>query len=169
MTRSNLWEALDLIVRRIEGGQWGSWEVEMCAREALAQYHFDQNKAELSDGNTMHKSDHCTGCEMPQCLDAGSCQHPSVNPNCEKFDMGGENPVAVVDASDDGWFASILPDVSVKLGQLLYTRPQASAAVPEGFVLVPASLVEKARQAVFLEHMEEICDLLAASQPESGK
>lgn len=44
--------------------------------------------------------------------------------------MGGE-PVAVVDASDDGWFASILPDTSVKLGQLLYTRPQASAAVPD--------------------------------------
>ena len=29
-------------------------------------------------------------------------------------------PVAVVDASDDGYFAEILPDRDVKIGQLLY-------------------------------------------------
>lgn len=30
-------------------------------------------------------------------------------------------PVAVVDANDDGYWADILPDRSVKVGQLLYT------------------------------------------------
>jgi len=33
-------------------------------------------------------------------------------------------PVAVVDANDDGYWADILPDRSVKVGQLLYTTPQ---------------------------------------------
>jgi hypothetical protein len=33
-------------------------------------------------------------------------------------------PVAIVDANDDGYWAEILPDRSVKVGQLLYTTPQ---------------------------------------------
>jgi hypothetical protein len=33
-------------------------------------------------------------------------------------------PVAVVDANDEGYWADILPDRSVKVGQLLYTTPQ---------------------------------------------
>ena len=33
-------------------------------------------------------------------------------------------PVAQVDANDDGYWADILPDRSVKVGQLLYTAPQ---------------------------------------------
>jgi hypothetical protein len=33
-------------------------------------------------------------------------------------------PVAIVDANDDGYWADILPDRSVKVGQLLYTTPQ---------------------------------------------
>ena len=35
-----------------------------------------------------------------------------------------DEPVARVDANDDGYWADILPDRSVKVGQLLYTRPQ---------------------------------------------
>jgi len=32
-------------------------------------------------------------------------------------------PVAIVDANDDGYWADILPDRTVKVGQLLYTKP----------------------------------------------
>jgi hypothetical protein len=35
-----------------------------------------------------------------------------------------DKPVAIVDANDDGYWAEILPDRSVKVGQLLYTTPQ---------------------------------------------
>jgi len=42
-------------------------------------------------------------------------------------------PVAVVDANDDGYFAEILPDRSVKVGQFLFAHPP----VPRGMVLVP--------------------------------
>lgn len=34
-----------------------------------------------------------------------------------------QEPVAIVDANDDGYWADILPDRSVKVGQLLYTTP----------------------------------------------
>jgi predicted esterase YcpF (UPF0227 family) len=34
-----------------------------------------------------------------------------------------QEPVAVVDANDDGYWADILPDRNVKVGQLLYTHP----------------------------------------------
>lgn len=36
-------------------------------------------------------------------------------------------PVAMVDAGDDGMFASILPDRSVKVGQYLYASPSSTA------------------------------------------
>ena len=35
-----------------------------------------------------------------------------------------QEPVAVVDANDDGYWAEILPDRNIKVGQLLYTTPQ---------------------------------------------
>jgi hypothetical protein len=34
-----------------------------------------------------------------------------------------QKPVARVDANDDGYWAEILPDQNVKVGQLLYTTP----------------------------------------------
>ena len=34
-----------------------------------------------------------------------------------------QEPVAIVDANDDGYWADILPNRSVKVGQLLYTTP----------------------------------------------
>jgi hypothetical protein len=37
-----------------------------------------------------------------------------------------KEPVAVVDANDKGFWADILPDQTVKVGQLLYTTPQQS-------------------------------------------
>lgn len=37
--------------------------------------------------------------------------------------QGEQEPVAVVDANDEGYWADILPDRSVKVGQLLYTAP----------------------------------------------
>jgi len=44
-------------------------------------------------------------------------------------------PVAVVDANDEGYWADILPDRNVKVGQLLYTSPpqrdEASAKAAE--------------------------------------
>jgi len=34
-----------------------------------------------------------------------------------------QEPVAIVDANDDGYWADILPNISVKVGQMLYTTP----------------------------------------------
>jgi hypothetical protein len=34
-----------------------------------------------------------------------------------------QEPVAIVDANDEGYWAEILPDRNVKVGQLLYTTP----------------------------------------------
>jgi len=34
-----------------------------------------------------------------------------------------QEPVAIVDANDDGYWADILPNISVKVGQMLYTHP----------------------------------------------
>jgi hypothetical protein len=34
-----------------------------------------------------------------------------------------QEPVAIVDANDDGYWADILPNRSVKVGQMLYTTP----------------------------------------------
>jgi hypothetical protein len=34
-----------------------------------------------------------------------------------------QEPVAIVDANDDGYWADILPNISVKVGQMLYTNP----------------------------------------------
>lgn len=53
---------------------------------------------------------------------------------CERFHVAdpavqGE-PVAVVDACDDGMWADILPDVDVKVGQPLYTAPQPAEQQP---------------------------------------
>ena len=50
-----------------------------------------------------------------------------------------QEPVAIVDANDDGYWGEILPDRDVKVGQLLYTRPQApeQPAIPQGWKLVP--------------------------------
>lgn len=48
-----------------------------------------------------------------------------------------QKPVAVVDAGDDGMWADILPDVTVKVGQMLYAAP----------------IAQTAPQAVKLQHM----------------
>lgn len=37
-----------------------------------------------------------------------------------------QEPVAIVDANDEGYWAEVLPDRSVKVGQPLYTSPPAS-------------------------------------------
>lgn len=39
-----------------------------------------------------------------------------------------QQPVAMVDANDDGMWADILPDVTVKVGQMLYAAPIAQTA-----------------------------------------
>lgn len=38
-------------------------------------------------------------------------------------------PVAIVDANDEGFYADILPDRSVRIGQLLYAMPPNLIAV----------------------------------------
>lgn len=50
-------------------------------------------------------------------------------------------PIAIVDANDDGMWADILPDVSVKVGDLLYAAPPA-AEQPDS-VAVPRELLEE--------------------------
>ena len=37
--------------------------------------------------------------------------------------LAKQEPVAIVDANDDGYWADILPKISVKVGQMLYTNP----------------------------------------------
>ena len=46
-----------------------------------------------------------------------------VNHDCDKC-KAVQEPVAKVDANDEGYWADILPDRTVKVGQLLYTAPQ---------------------------------------------
>ena len=50
-----------------------------------------------------------------------------------------QEPVATVDANDEGYWAEILPDRSVRVGQNLYALPGAQNApiVPEGWKFVP--------------------------------
>ena len=43
-----------------------------------------------------------------------------------------QEPVAVVDANDDGYWAEILPDRNVEVGQLLYASPPASKQAAHG-------------------------------------
>lgn len=52
-------------------------------------------------------------------------------------------PVAVVDAADDGMWADILPNVTVKVGQALYTAPQPAEQQPDVTLLL--SLLSHAR------------------------
>jgi hypothetical protein len=63
--------------------------------------------------------------------------------------MREQVPVAVVDCGDDGFFADILPDRSVEVGQKLYAAPVAkpdhieqprAMVVPEGYALMPVAL-----------------------------
>jgi hypothetical protein len=61
----------------------------------------------------------CLGCS-PRNTD-GSCPDAAQAEGQEPVKDG---PVARVDANDDGYWADILPDRSVKVGQLLYTHPQ---------------------------------------------
>ena len=42
-----------------------------------------------------------------------------------------KEPVAIVDANDEGYWAEILPDRNVKVGQLLYTTPQRKPLTDE--------------------------------------
>jgi hypothetical protein len=46
-------------------------------------------------------------------------------------DLEKQEPVAIVDANDDGYWAEILPDRSVKVGQPLYTSPQPRKPLTE--------------------------------------
>jgi hypothetical protein len=46
-----------------------------------------------------------------------------VNHDCDQC-KAVQEPVAKVDANDEGYWADILPDRTVKVGQLLYTAPQ---------------------------------------------
>ena len=57
---------------------------------------------------------------------------PDIGTDQECFVCGGsgaypkepaQEPVAIVDANDEGYWAEILPDRNVKVGQLLYTTP----------------------------------------------
>lgn len=54
-------------------------------------------------------------------------------------------PVAVVDAADDGMWADILPDVTVKVGQALYAAPQPTEQQPSPDV---SGLVEALEHAI---------------------
>jgi len=46
-----------------------------------------------------------------------------------------KEPVAIVDANDEGYWAEILPDRNVKVGQLLYTTPPQRKPLTEEEIL----------------------------------
>ncbi|WP_395406237.1 hypothetical protein ACHMW6_06075 [Pseudoduganella sp. UC29_106] len=50
-------------------------------------------------------------------------------------------PVAVVDANDDGMWADILPNVTVKVGQPLYAAAQAPAQADSRDAVLPADVI----------------------------
>lgn len=98
----------------------------------------------------------CAGCEMPQCRDAGSCKHPFANPPAVKDAVGGDEPVAWArnltdprpDTVTDLIYCSVAEhERGDTLSYIpLYTRPQASAAVPE-------ELIEMADRFGCIAHM----------------
>ena len=47
----------------------------------------DHMRAIARDALSVHKSDPCKACEMPQCRDAGSCQHPSARPQASQLNL----------------------------------------------------------------------------------
>lgn len=62
----------------------------------------------------------------------------------ENAELRKQQPVAVVDANADGYWADILPDRNVKVGDKLYTAP----VIPADMVLVPKSETEEMQDAV---------------------
>ena len=62
-----------------------------------------------------------------------------------------QEPVAIVDANDDGYWADILPDRDVKVGQLLYAAP-VSVEVIRAEALEQAAKVCVAKQSYNAMH-----------------
>lgn len=83
--------------------------------------------------------------------------------------QGEPKPVAMVDAGDDGMFAEILPDVTVKVGQLLYTAPPAAAPAPDVDMPTLRALVEEMKvrmengEGARLDWYKRAVDALAAA------
>lgn len=75
----------------------------------------------IPDHHPWHGSGLFNGVDSPHIHACNGCRHLlPVNPAQTE-----QQPVAVVDAGDDGMWADILPDVTVKVGQMLYAAPIA--------------------------------------------
>jgi hypothetical protein len=62
-------------------------------------------------------------------------KHPGLAEELKAMDAAPvQEPVAKVDANDEGYWADILPDRTVKVGQLLYTAPPAQPAAWVGLM-----------------------------------
>ena len=66
-------------------------------------------------------------------------------------------PVAVVDADDDGMWADILPDVTVKVGQTLYAAPQPAEQKPAPDVSGLVEALEEGLRAIGDHHAPGDC------------
>lgn len=65
-----------------------------------------------------------------------------------------QEPVATVDANDDGYWADILPDRDVKVGQLLYAAPVDAKSI-RAEALEEAAKVCRTAQAQGLQSIRE--------------
>ena len=110
----------------------------------------DHMRAIARDALSVHKSDPCKACEMPQCRDAGSCQHPSARPQASQLNL----------------------DYLREMGRLearIRELEQASAAVPEVSSRTIEWLMNPANGVTYMLPIgmqAEFRKLLAASQPE---
>ena len=66
-------------------------------------------------------------------------------------------PVAKVDANDDGYWADILPDRSVKVGQLLYAAPPAEAKREP----LTDEKIKQLAAPLFMSHYWKLCNEFA--------
>jgi len=68
-------------------------------------------------GQEIEQEPVCPDCKAKVLYECVACSSNNYPPKTE------QEPVAVVDANDEGYWADILPDRNVKVGQLLYTAP----------------------------------------------
>jgi hypothetical protein len=61
--------------------------------------------------------------QIQQCLKDKMYAHAEMYLLEAIAELESQEPVAVVDANDDGYWADILPNRNVKVGQFLYAHP----------------------------------------------
>ena len=100
--------------------------LEECRRDPRLKYehpYYDKTITAICEALADQRCPTCNGndgnmpCAYPSEGQSGCLRDARLKPVQQE-------PVAIVDAGDDGYWAEILPDRNVKVGQLLYTSPQ---------------------------------------------